>query len=482
MNPLSPRRPGKLHPGSLATLILLLAAGLGLRLWMLHKFFDVSGDSQVYGGIAKNLLLLGRYALGSLPQDAYPTLIRLPGYPFFLAACFRLFGMENYRAVVLVQIGLEILGCLLLGDLARRIASPRAGWATLALALLCPFTASYAILPLTESLTLFCIALALWSAEGFRRKRNWSNALGFTLAITVAALLRPDGAVAGVALAPAMLLACFPPRSRKNTENAPLSFWKRENKKKLLTMAAVCLLLATAPFAAWGARNWKVFHLAQPLAPRYATEPGEAINLGWIRWIKTWCLDFNCTYQVYWLVPGDVLNISALPERAFDSKTQYDATLQLAADYNHNGQQLTPDLDARFNQLAIEREQSHPWRSRLWMPLGRVADMWLRPRTENLPIDLDWWKYSRHHQETIFSCFYLGLNAALLLLALGGLWRRPALWPWMLLYALLRSLVLLTVEAPEARYTLECFPMIFVLGGVFLGQGTREQRSADSGQ
>ena len=30
---------------------------------------------------------------------------------------------------------------------------------------------------------------------------------------------------------------------------------------------------------------------------------------------------------------------------------------------------------------------------------------------------------------------------------------------------LLRSALLLTVEAPEARYTLECFPVIFVLAG-----------------
>jgi hypothetical protein len=29
-------------------------------------------------------------------------------------------------------------------------------------------------------------------------------------------------------------------------------------------------------------------------------------------------------------------------------------------------------------------------------------------------------------------------------------------------------MLLLTVEAPEARYTLECFPILFVLGGVAL--------------
>ena len=38
----------------------------------------------------------------------------------------------------------------------------------------------------------------------------------------------------------------------------------------------------------------------------------------------------------------------------------------------------------------------------------------------------------------------------------------------MLAYLLLRSALLMTVAAPEARYTLECFPMLFALGGVAL--------------
>ena len=44
-------------------LCLALAAGLALRLWMLKQFFQVNGDSLIYGGLAKNLLLHGRYAL-----------------------------------------------------------------------------------------------------------------------------------------------------------------------------------------------------------------------------------------------------------------------------------------------------------------------------------------------------------------------------------------------------------------------------------
>jgi len=46
---------------------------------------------------------------------------------------------------------------------------------------------------------------------------------------------------------------------------------------------------------------------------------------------------------------------------------------------------------------------------------------------------------------------------------------RPRLWVPLLAYVLLRSALLLTVEAPETRYTLECFPMLIALGGVALG-------------
>jgi len=49
---------------------------------------------------------------------------------------------------------------------------------------------------------------------------------------------------------------------------------------------------------------------------------------------------------------------------------------------------------------------------------------------------------------------------------LAGLCLRPRFWGWMLAYMALRSCLLMTVEAPEARYTLECFPMLFALGGI----------------
>lgn len=435
-----------------------LLAGALLRIWMLKHFFEVTGDSLVYGGIAKNLLLSGRYALTVGTGETYPTLIRLPGYPLFLATCFKVFGMENYASAVWVQIALDLAACLLLADLARRIAPERlkkgAGYCTLWLAALCPFTAIYVANPLTEGPTLFTIALAMWCAVRFAERPAWQTALSFTFAVTFAALLRPDGALVAVAFAPILVLRLV---------RADLN-----NRKALVRLAAACVLLAILPFAAWTWRNWKTFHVFEPLAPRYATDPGEPTQAGWISWVKTWCLDFVSTYQVYWSVPGDTLDISKLPARAADTPQQYAETAALASDYNNGGNALTSGLDARFAKLASERYRAHPFQRHVLLPVGRMLDMWLRPRVENLPIDLDWWVYSHHNAETRFSWFYVGLNALYLLLGIAGLCIRPRIWPWMLLYMVLRSMLLLTVEAPEARYTLECFPMLFVLGGVAL--------------
>jgi hypothetical protein len=445
---------------SVLSVTLALAAGLLLRLWMLKQFFDLYGDPLIYGALGKNLVLHGRYALEGAGGELYPTLIRLPGYPLFLALCFRLFGMENYVSAAWVQIVLELAGCLLLADFTRRIAPEplRTGAAhcTLWLAALCPFTAVYAVVPLTESVTLFMLALALWSAVRFRDRPGWAPALSFTFAVTYAALLRPDGALVAVALAPALLIGL---RSKEGEVVIPA--------KKLARMAVVCVLLVLAPFAAWTWRNWQVFHVFEPLASRLATDPGEDAHPGWERWVKSWCLDFVSTYDIYWNVPGGSLDMTKLPARAFDSPAQYAETAALAADYNLK-QSITPEIDARFGKLADERIAAHPLRSYIWLPLGRVADMTLRPRVENLPIDLDWWAYANHHAETCFSWAYAGLNALYLLLGIAGLCLRPRFWRPMLAYMLLRGVLLMTVEAPEARYTIECFPMLFALGGIAL--------------
>lgn len=459
------RSPGAVIRRSQSTYLLVtwgpaLLSGLILRLWLLKNLFQVSGDSLIYGELAKNMLQ-GHYSRLVVNGSLVPTMIRLPGYPAFIAVCFKLFGADNYFAPVVVQTVLELLGCALLADCAARVAPTRmakgARQATLWLGALCPFTASLDAFPLAEPLTLFSIAFAMWSMVRFVDRPRWITALCFTFSVTCAAMLRPDGVLIAIAFVPALLVASWPRNGHRMISPGQLS-----------RMALVCSLFAVAPFAAWTWRNWNVFHVFQPLAPRLANDPGEDPNLGWEQWVKSWCLDWKSTYEIYWYVPDDKLDVSKLPDRAFDSPEQFAQTMRLANDYNRHNHELTPEINGRFERLAQERIAANPLRYYVWLPLGRLADMWLRPRVENLNIDPDWWVYSRHHVETRFSWFYAALNLVYLGLAVLGISLRPRFWKAMLAYILLRSALLLTIEAPETRYTIECFPMLFVLGGTAL--------------
>jgi hypothetical protein len=240
----------------------------------------------------------------------------------------------------------------------------------------------------------------------------------------------------------------------------------------MLRMAVVCGVLSVLPFIPWAIRNWNTFHVIQPLAPRYATDPGENTNPGFNRWTKSVCADLTCTWEIYWNANSDALPFESLPSRAFDSSAQYEKTKQLFEDYNKTTT-LSQDIDDRFAALAKERVDAYPLRYYFVMPVLRVADMWLRPRTELLWIELRWWEYSKHHAETEFAAAYAALNLAYLILALIGLYRWPRFAGAMLFFILLRCALLATIEAPEPRYTLECFPMLIALAGVaFERKGT----------
>src|SRR5438270_10456424 len=99
--------------------------GIVLRWYFLHWHFLVAGDSFTYGDLAKNWLLHGVYGVADGDQIV-PVNMRMPGYPAFLAVCFRLFGLEHYGAVVRVQLVIDVLTCFLIAAGARSLLSDRA--------------------------------------------------------------------------------------------------------------------------------------------------------------------------------------------------------------------------------------------------------------------------------------------------------------------------------------------------------------------
>jgi len=224
-----------------------------------------------------------------------------------------------------------------------------------------------------------------------------------------------------------------------------------------LVLAAVAL----SPLAIWGVRNVHTLHRWQFLAPRFANEVEEFVPLGFNRWVSTWIADYTSTEEVYWSVPGEKVDASNLPARAFDSPEQKQETLRLLEDYN-NALNISPELDARFAALAEERIRAHPLRYYVILPALKIADMWLRPRTEMLPPSSRWYEFDDDRKWIVLAVGLGVLNLIYVAAAIAGLIQgRPIAWAGLgISYIVLRSLFLGTMQNPESRYTLECFPVV----------------------
>jgi 4-amino-4-deoxy-L-arabinose transferase-like glycosyltransferase len=435
--------------------ILGTAAGLLLRLIFLIRFPAVVTDSFVYGDIAKNWLQHGIYGLSG-PEEISATYIRLPGYPAFLACIFAIFGTEHYRTALIVQILVDLGTCLFCADIALRLLGPRCAKVAFLLAALCPFLADYSAAALTETLEVFFTAAALdFALAGFERDnlRLWTVCAIFCGA---AILLRPDGALLlmVIVLYLAWQIAvpkAFLPNSR--------------GKFAAATVLVICVSLL--PLVPWTLRNWRLFHRFQPLAPRYANEESEFVPMGFNHWVKTWMADYTSVEEVYWPVPGSAIDGQQLPSRAFDSPQQHEATMKLIADYN-DLLHISPELDLRFEALASQRIRAHPLRYYIELPGLRILDMWLRPRTETLPSDSRWWEFNDERKWSVLAVALGAINLGYLMCALVG-WLRSRSVQWMellILFVVLRSLFLGTLENPEPRYTLEMFPIVIILASV----------------
>ena len=203
--------------------LLALLAGFALRLYFVQKQAHIEGDSLIYGDLALNMLKHRIYGVTE-KLGVRSTLIRLPGYPLLVAACFAVFGIEHYLSVLYVQLFMDLATCWLLAQLARRLMGERVGLCAIWLAALCPFTANYVAAGLTETSAIFCVALAFYALERWwacvregAPRSGWIWPLGFALAFAV--LLRPDRLLLTFAVLPAMAWLAWhaPARSRTRT-------------------------------------------------------------------------------------------------------------------------------------------------------------------------------------------------------------------------------------------------------------------------
>jgi 4-amino-4-deoxy-L-arabinose transferase-like glycosyltransferase len=483
-------------------------AAVVLRLLFVFTSPHVTDDSRIYADIAKNWLYHGTYGITDSGQIV-PTYIRLPGYPAFLALTFAVFGPDKFRVVLLLQVVFDLATCFLIADMARRLSGNRAARAAFLLAALCPFLANYTAAALTETLEVFFTALAMdfalvgldslngslqarTSAMGIRSapdtsaaNENAENAKTPTeivipsglqparnlllpwiccgLAIFADISLRPDG---GLLLAAIGLYLLF---LLVNALRARQPYFRTVAAGLLLT------IFSLGPFIPWTIRNWRVFHRFQPLTSRYANGPDDFVPMGFNHWVKTWMADYVSVEEIYWQEPGAKIDPNNLPERAFDSAEQKQQTLEAINWYNETTE-IEPELDAEFERLAQRRIAHSHFRYYIWLPALRIADMWLRPRTELLPPDPRWWLFEDDLKWMSLSLGFGLINLSYIVLAILGvasvarafLPANPLRYLGLfVLFVLLRSAFLGTLENPEPRYTLECYPVVIACAAAF---------------
>ncbi|GAC1619400.1 MAG: hypothetical protein PVS2B2_16290 [Candidatus Acidiferrum sp.] len=460
-----------------------LAAGLLLRLFFVLQLPAGSGDSVIYEQIAENWLKHHSYAM-TVAGQYLPVDLRMPGYPAFLALIYALTGKVGETArlpLMLAQIFVDLLTCLVIASLAAvlsffaalRTDSRRIFTIALWLAALCPFTANYTAVPLTEVFAIFFTALAFlflsqlflaiagvrWYAAGIApRVGNSPAALGALAGLTVGlgTLFRPE--------TPLLLIVAIPVLS--------WFFFRQEKRRGLLPTVLLMGLACILPLLPWGVRNSITLHKIQFLAPKNAMLPGEMDPVGFIAWEKTWLYRFRDCYLVPWKLNDEVINLDDIPSNAFDNPREKERVAALLEQYNDD-LTLTAEEDAAFAQLARERTSRHPLRTYLWLPARRFVRIWFTPRIELLPVSGNvfplsiMWDEDPVDQRVTLGLFLL--NIFYVSLGIWGalcLWKNRAARPAVVLialYILIRTVFLSTLETPEPRYVLVCFPLLIAL-------------------
>jgi hypothetical protein len=489
---------------------LAMLTGLALRLLFDLQFPAPAGDSGLYLQLARNWADHHIYGLW-LNGQPVPTDLRMPGYPAFLAGVAIVLGRSD-RAIVLSQAGLDLCTCFLAAALAAALAPSvarrRVAIAGLWLAATCPFLANYTAAVLSEVLTAFLTTAALvFFVVGLKRETTEFPFLGHLSPVTAAMATLLGAFLTGIASlvrpeTPLLLVvagAVF-----------TLRWWRFLGWRKIVLTGMAMSLVFFLPLMPWVARNFISLHKLQISAARYTTTPGEYAPIGYYKWANTWMVRFREVYISVWKLNEEPVEINDFPVSAFDSPEEKQRVAELFDEYNKSPTlDISPEVDRGFAEIARERTRRHPLRTYLWAPFGRALTMWFTPRTEILPIDGKFWpildSWEDSHAGFLTTAGFGALGYLYPALALAGIWivwrygrtgsaelraegshrlathieDSPNLWAIALLvvYMLVRTAFLTTVEAPEPRYVVTCYPAILALAAL-VWVGKRESRVA----
>lgn len=147
--------PPKSSPERKMLWILLVAAIL--RLWAILVFHPpLFSDSKEYHDIAQSVVQGQGFSV-----DGKPTAFRLPAYPLLLAATYSIFG-DSSVPIALVQLMADLVSCLLIFAIGRKLISERTGIVAAWILALFPIQILYVPHLMTETLFTTIFLATLW--------------------------------------------------------------------------------------------------------------------------------------------------------------------------------------------------------------------------------------------------------------------------------------------------------------------------------
>ncbi len=182
---------------------LLLRAGLLVSGWHdPQRFF--APDSNDYDFLAMSLVEHGEF---SRTPDGPAELFRTPGYPLFLA-CIYAGGNYSIRAVLIVQILLDVGLCYLVYLLGVRLCSRRVGLWAAALQAVSTVAIVSSVRILSDSLFAFMLTASILLLLNHFKTLRWQPLLLGGIVAGCACYVRPVGVFFGVIVLLVLLLRC----------------------------------------------------------------------------------------------------------------------------------------------------------------------------------------------------------------------------------------------------------------------------------
>lgn len=202
--------------GEAAWLIGIVALAFVVRLaWILYARFTptINDDAGRYDLLGRSLA----HAAGYINPNGTTTLFWPPGYPFILAATYRLFG-DSVRAALVLNSLMATATVALLYAIGRRAFGARVALAGAGLYALLPSAIFYANVTLSETAFTFVLLLGFWLLTESAARRSWPLLLAAGVALGYASLIRGQAALLPLVALP--FLWCSAPVPARTPQSA----------------------------------------------------------------------------------------------------------------------------------------------------------------------------------------------------------------------------------------------------------------------